>query len=347
MYAVEVKVLITGASGYLGQYLVQHYLSAGAHVLGIDKLQSSISDPKYQHKQHELSTNDNYVEGLIGEFLPSLVIHSAALVPLTKDYSHFKSTNALLPSSLYSICDDYGIPHFIHISSSAVFTPDSDGSVRYGAPLSPVEPYGRSKAQAENLLIEASSVRKTKLAIVRPRTIVGGFRGGIMSLLFSWLDRGLPLFLVGRKDQPFQFIEVNDLVNAISTIDSLGMQGAFNVGATNYGSLRDLYTELIEQTGSPSRIRRIPSVGVPTILGVMEKLRLSPLAPYHYHTYSRGFFFDRSGLEDTNWLPLKSNEAMFLEAWNQRNSTQVGSSDSEHRSTLKWKLLDAFLKVVK
>ena len=341
------KILVTGASGYVGSFLVEHYLSLGSDVIGIDKLPSKTQHLNYQHIVLELSEDLHLFDEILIDFAPKVVIHSAALVPLTKNYTSFRSVNSNLPAALYRSCCSLGVDHFIHISSSAVFTPEEDGSIQTDAPLSPIEPYGRSKALGETNLLAAKAEMSTKLSIVRPRTIIGGFRGGIISLLFSWLERDLPLFLIGKGDRPFQFIEIYDLIGAIQTIQSEGIEGTFNIGTTDYGSLEELYKSMVRLTGSNSRIRRLPEFGVPTILWAMEKLRVSPLGPWHYRTYSKGYYFEQSGLEGTDWRPAKSNLEMFMDAWNHRAISEGSDTGSKHSTPLKWRLIDVFLWIMK
>ena len=338
--------MITGSSGYLGSALVKYYLSLGHEVIGIDKTPTRYEHKDFQEKAIELRVQEEALEQLIETSKPDVMIHSAALVPLTRSYEFYEEINGILPKALYEACVKGKVRHFIHISSSAVFTPKNGGKVDTSQEPSPVEPYGRSKALAEKLLSKPGDKKDTKLSIVRPRTIIGDYRGGIISLLFSWLDRGLPLYLIGGRDEPFQFVEVGDLCEAISTIEASGSEGFFNIGTDEFGSLRDLYAFLIEHTGSESKIRKLPDFGIPSILWLMEKVGLSPLAPWHYRTYSKGFYFPSSGLEQTDWKPQKSNNQMFIDAWRNR-VPELDLSDSKHRSQLKWRLVDGFLRITR
>jgi len=78
---------------------------------------------------------------------------------------------------------------------------------------------------------------------------------------------------------------------------------------------------------------------------MLDLLRLSPLAPWHYLTYSEPFYFDTSKLEGLGWRSKYSNQMMLREAFDDFISVDLDASEfnSPHRS----KIGEKALKIVK
>jgi hypothetical protein len=68
---------------------------------------------------------------------------------------------------------------------------------------------------------------------------------------------------------------------------------------------------VIRHAGTKSRLKHLP-IGLSKVaLKILDKLSLSPLGPYHYHTYQRPVFFDINHLLEIGWKPQYSNNSMF------------------------------------
>jgi hypothetical protein len=78
-------------------------------------------------------------------------------------------------------------------------------------------------------------------------------------------------------------------------------------------------------------------------LGVLDKLGLSPLAPWHYLTYHKPFYFDVSKLLALGWKPRYSNDEMLRESydWFRANYSRLiaEKAGSPHRRAVKQGLL--------
>ncbi len=77
----------------------------------------------------------------------------------------------------------------------------------------PLEDYGRAKLQAE-LLCRQAVEGGLDVTIIRPRTILGHGRLGIMAILFEFVADGAPVFVFGPGDNKYQFVHANDLADA-------------------------------------------------------------------------------------------------------------------------------------
>ena len=339
------KHLVTGASGFLGKKIIERLVNEGKEVIGVDiQLDpNAVSGPQYVMGDIR---NAPLMEKLVKDAL--VIHHTAALVPLTKAYSHFRSVNEEGSRILARQAKRYGVEKFVHISSSAVYGKTTNEAISAITPLNPIEPYGVSKLNAEIAVKQELSISETKLILIRPRTILGGERGGIFDMFFRWVDTGEPVFTIGKGDQKFQFINVEDLIDAIFLTIEKGVSGDYNVGTDAFGTLNESFHHLIEHAESKSKIRHLPVKPTMVTLGALEKLGLSPLAPWHYKTFHLPFFFDVSPLLDLGWKPKFSNNAMLADSYDSFKEWSIkseGASASPHSSKLDSKVLTTIQKI--
>jgi nucleoside-diphosphate-sugar epimerase len=306
-------ILITGVSGYLGVKIANRLIDNGYEVIGVDINRSPELSDKVVFHTADVRRKDQIRAAFTGKI--RTVIHAAALVPITKMYNEYKSVNVQGTQTVAEVSLEFQIPNFVQISSSSVYRATSDVPMEPNLGLNPIEPYGKSKLKAEAIVEETFRGTDVSLAIVRPRTIIGPDRGGIFELFFSWISEGKPIFTIGKGDKPFQFIHVDDLVDAILMLCQTSASGVFNVGTDRYGSLRLVFQDLILHARSKSRIIALPKSLTIGALFFLELMKLSPLTSWHYRTLPRAFHFNISSMKNLGWSPRFSNAEMLIEAY--------------------------------
>lgn len=333
--------LITGVSGYLGTKTANRLTKNGHHVIGLDLVKSPFLDSAVDFVQADILNAEQH--SILFEQADS-VIHSAALVPLTRQYRDFYSVNVTGSRKVAEMAVEGGVQNFVHISSSAVYGANSLKSINARTELLPVEPYGQSKLEGERAVSDVLANSNIRLSIVRPRTIIGPDRGGIFDLMFRWIKEDSPIFTIGKGDNLFQFIHVEDLIDFIILANEKRLKGTFNVGTDRFDSLNYMYFNLIEYSNSKSRVVHLPaSVSIP-LLGIFENIGISPLAPWHYKTFHLPFHFDVSPLLELGWQPKYSNDDMFRSAYDAHYSGIRNIADevmSPHTKRLEGKALTA------
>ena len=307
------SILITGVSGYLGVKIANTLVDNGHSVIGADIHKSADLSDRVSFHNADVRRKEQIRKAFSGEI--STVIHAAALVPITKMYNEYKSVNVQGTQAVAEVSLEFQIPNFIQISSSSVYRATSDAPMEPNHGLNPIEPYGKSKLEAEYIAQEKFKGTDVSLAIVRPRTIIGPDRGGIFELFFSWILEGKPIFTIGKGDKPFQFIHVDDLVGAILLLAQTSASGVFNVGTDRYGTLKSVFEELIFHAGSKSRLIALPKGLTIGALFALERMKLSPLTSWHYRTLPRAFHFNISSIKNLGWSPQYSNKEMLVQAY--------------------------------
>lgn len=200
-------IALTGGTGFLGSALVARALSAGTPLRLLDR--AAIGD--LDGRPISPATLDGC----------ALLIHAAARAHRPRESAahaeaayhavNVAGTRALLAAAL-----DAGVPRLIYISSiKACGESHPPGQpLRPEDPARPLDAYGRSKAAAESLLLDAHRQGRIRVRILRPPLIHGpGARGNLRRLLRA-LDAGLPLPL-GGVDNRRSLLGLDNAVDAI------------------------------------------------------------------------------------------------------------------------------------
>jgi nucleoside-diphosphate-sugar epimerase len=269
-----------------------------------------------------------------------IVHHNVALVPLTKSGQKFWDVNVEGSRIAAQEAVKAGVKAFIHMSSSAIFgAPPCP--ITNATPTAPIEIYGRAKLAGEQVVLEECQ-GKVPVIIIRPRTILGEGRLGIFQILFEWIRENRNVYVIGDGNNPFQFVHAHDLMDAYMVILDQGKEGAYNVGTDRFGTLREALENLIRSAGSTSKVKSIPAGPSIFALQVLDKMNLSPLAPWHYLTYHKPFFFDMQPLKQLGWKAQYSNDEMLKQSydWFVADNGRAESADaSAHRKPVPQKVL--------
>lgn len=162
------RVLITGASGSLGAYLVRHYAQSGHQVIAV------IRNEVPEELEAYASVIRADLSGPIERFPDAdIVIHSAALVSDSELESSLYRINVLGTEQVLAASTH--IPVFVYISSSSVYSHLDRAQHESDLPDSPVylnSAYGRSKWYAEQV-VQSLNEGPISRYILRPRAIYG------------------------------------------------------------------------------------------------------------------------------------------------------------------------------
>ena len=211
------KVLVTGASGFLGQAIVEEFLSNGVVVVGVSKtsgqFQADITVEKSLDKLSKLESVD-------------AVIHSAGLAhqfgktPREK----FFEVNVKGTENVLKLAKTLQTNHFILISSVAVYGDNSglqipDSKFQEESECNPIGDYAQSKYDAEQLSIKFCAENNLRLTILRPATIIGeGDKGNVMRLITTIKNN--QFYWIGKGKNIKSLIDKNDVAKACRLVFS-------------------------------------------------------------------------------------------------------------------------------
>ncbi|MDX1976596.1 MAG: NAD-dependent epimerase/dehydratase family protein [Pseudanabaenaceae cyanobacterium bins.68] len=331
--------LVTGGSGFLGNLIARRLLARGEQVKILDIWQDPSRPPEIEYIEADICDRDRVYQAMQGV---DVVHHNVALVPLTKSGAKFWRVNVEGSKIAAEMAVQAGVKSFIHMSSSAIY-----GSpvcpITGDTPYKPVEIYGRGKLAGELAVRQICGQAGLPLIVIRPRTILGEGRLGIFQLLFEWIAEGRNIYVIGDGNIEFQFVHAHDLIDAYMLALDAEQPGIYNVGAAAYGTLRQGLTNLIAYAGTKSEVKSIPAWLAVNSLRILDWFGLSPLAPWHYLTYHKPFYFDLEPLHRLGWQPKYSNDLMFAESydWFRENYArlQAEKAGSPHRRPVKEQVL--------
>lgn len=322
--------LVTGGCGYLGLALVRKLVERGHRVRVLDLAEADDIPAGVEFIKADICDRKAVAKSLEGV---ETVYHTVARVPLTKSHRNFWEVNVGGTRVAVEESLRKGVRAFVHTSSSAIFGAPRQFPILPDTPPSPVEAYGTAKLAAERE-VEKGIRNGLCASMIRPRTIIGRERLGIFGILFDWIERGKRVWIIGSGDNLFQFIHFDDLVDVMIRAGEGARKGIFNVGTDRFGTLREDLEALVKYADTGSRIASLP-VGLSiALLRILDHSGLSPLAPWHYLTYHKPFFFDlQKTMEELDWTPRWGNVEMLRESYDWfRSRSEDQSGQSIHRS---------------
>ncbi|UVK48036.1 NAD-dependent epimerase/dehydratase family protein (plasmid) [Mesorhizobium sp. AR07] len=332
--------LVTGGSGFFGQVLSKQLLKRGTHVRVLDLHCPGFSHPNLEFFKGTILDRIAVKQAVSGV---NKVFHNAAQIPLAKDVDLFWSVNKDGTQIIADESAAAGVRKLIYTSSSAVFGVPKSNPVTENTKPNPGEDYGHAKLAGEIICKKAMERHGLDVAIVRPRTILGHGRLGTVHILFDWIERGLDIPVLAGGANRYQFVHADDLAWAcVAASNSKGF-ATYNIGAAEFGTMRELLQAVIDHAGTGSRIKSIPMGPTAVAANLASVLGLSPLGPYHLLMYGRSMYFDISKAErELGFKPNYSNARMITDSydWYQANKGSLSeSAASHHKSPVKQRIL--------
>ncbi|MGE6565644.1 UDP-glucose 4-epimerase family protein [Pseudomonas hunanensis] len=258
------RVLITGASGFVGSAVLRRLSEEGIPVRGAYRKWPIHSVPGDACLSPGLSS-DSCWHDLLEDV--SVVVHSAARVHIMKDLAQdplteFRTVNVDGTLALARQAAALGVKRFVFISSIKVNGEETvDGrSFTAESQPAPVDPYGVSKYEAELGLKQIADETGLEVVIIRPVLVYGpGVKGNFLSMM-KWLDRGVPLPF-GAINNKRSLVFLDNLVDLIfiCLVHSAAAGQVFLASDGHDLSTSSLLRRLSSALGRPARLLPIPS----------------------------------------------------------------------------------------
>lgn len=207
------KVLLTGATGFIGSFLAEYFLEKGYEVRCLVRTSSNlqwIADLDIECHYGSLEDPESLRRGLMDV---DYVFHLAGL---TKAISQdaFNRANVIGTKNLLQVILEHNIKlkRFVYISSQAAAGPSPTiEPIDEQSTPAPITPYGRSKLDAENLVL--SVWKRIPFTIVRPPAVYGPRDKDVLEF-FKAANLGV-IPKLGANEKYVSLIHVKDLVRGI------------------------------------------------------------------------------------------------------------------------------------
>ncbi|KAG1655721.1 hypothetical protein GQR58_024355 [Nymphon striatum] len=289
------RVLVTGATGFLGGHLVRRLLDADVDVLAVGRNRAQLSKLPCKTLHHDIAHPFPMRDvGVI-----DAIVHCAALSAPFGKHRDFMSANVDGTQNVLDLARDQGIGRLVHISTPSIYFSYCDQlDVSEDHPLpTPVNHYAATKAMAENLVRD--QMAETSV-ILRPRGIYGP---GDVSLLPRVLraakSRPLPRLRGGVAAIDLTYVDdvVEAIIAALSAGDGVCGE-AYNISGGEVLTVNKIVEDACRMAGISPRWRPVPLGLAMTAAGALEGVAaLRPNRPEPMITrYGLGLFAYRQSL---------------------------------------------------
>ncbi len=257
------RVLMTGATGFVGSKLVQVLDDRGFLVTAVSRNSPPIQPEVYTHKILDIAPQTVW---------NPLLENLHALIHLADGYNAFEKLPASSQNeramerleatlNLVSAAVEGGVPHFVYLSTiKAMCGTWAENILTENTAPNPQSLYGRLKLETEHRITRMAEGTDTRVTILRFPIVFGTGVGGNFSRLLSLVDTPWPLPFAGLKTRR-SMVSLTSLTDAIVRVveDKVAGGGTFLVcdGAV---TMAQMTTQLRSGLGRPARLYKVPGL---------------------------------------------------------------------------------------
>ena len=280
-------VLVTGAAGFVGAWLVEHLVAGGATVVGWRRPgTTALTGAAIRWMDVELLDRDA-VERALVEVAPSSIYHLAGAAHLADSWRYPRETlegNVLATHHLLQALSRLGQRPRVLVSGSATIYRPGSAALDEGAPLAPASPYATSKLAQEMVAAEAWREQGIAVLLARAFNHVGprqtpAYVAPSIARQVALIERGElpPVLRMGNLDPERDIMDVRDTVRAYAAMMASGQPGVpYNVCAGRAIRIGDLVGLFLARARVGIRIEQDPSrvraSDIPRLLGNHARL---------------------------------------------------------------------------
>ena len=267
------KVLVTGATGFLGKYVVEELIEHGYQVRAFGRNSNvgrSLENSSISFFQGDLTKADDVLEACKGM---DLVVHAGALSTVWGPWEDFYRANVLGTKYVLEACRQAGIQRLVYVSSPSIYAAPKDQLAikESDAPEeNNLNNYIRSKLASEKLFKDYSDVPSI---ILRPRGLFGIGDTSILPRVINLSQKiGIPLIGDGRQLMDMTCVENVALAIRLAIEAPEAKGEVYNITNGEPRAFRDLLEESLTGLGYPIKYRKIPAFLLSVIATSLEFL---------------------------------------------------------------------------
>jgi nucleoside-diphosphate-sugar epimerase len=271
------RILVTGATGFVGRFLCARLCSEGWNVRGTTRVsenQSFLVDGVEPILIEPLGANTSWEQALAGI---DVVIHLAARVHIMDDTStdpmaEFHRVNTEGTERLALEAFRAGVKRLVFISSIKVNGEESSTPYTENSPARPTDPYGISKWDAEEALRRIELETGLEVVVVRPPLVYGpGVKANFLNMI-KYIQKGVPIPFASATNRR-SLIYVGNLVDALATcsIHPIAAGKTYLVSDGEDVSTPELIRRVAMALRVPARLFPVPAMVIRALGAVTGK----------------------------------------------------------------------------
>ncbi|HJU48573.1 MAG TPA: NAD-dependent epimerase/dehydratase family protein [Gaiellaceae bacterium] len=232
-------IAVTGHRGFLGGAIARRLAEAGWDVTGLGR--------------PEVEIPSNAFDDALDRLRPDVVVHAAGPASVPASFEDPAADHAGSVDVLRALVERLGDARLVYLSSAAVYGQPASLPVGEAAPLQPMSPYGRHRAECERLLADAGA----RATVLRIFSAYGeGLRRQVLWDICRQARHGA-VELAGDGGESRDFVHASDVAAAVAAaVRRAEFAGeAFNVASGVETTIAELARLLVAALGAESEIR--------------------------------------------------------------------------------------------
>ena len=271
------RVLVTGAAGFIGSHTCDRLLAAGSAVLGLDNL-NNFYDPARKTRNlasargrpgfefvHGDILDAALLDRVFTDFRPERVVHLAAWAgvrPSIEQPRLYQKVNVEGTTNLLEACRAHGVDRFVFASSSSVYGDRTAVPFRETDNVDhPISPYAATKKAGELLCYTWHHLFGLHAHCLRFFTVYGPRQRPEMAIhkFTRLMAAGEPLTLFGDGSTSRDYTYVDDIVDGVvASVERVEGYRVYNLGESKTTTLGELVGHLSDALGVEPRLEHLP-----------------------------------------------------------------------------------------
>ena len=253
------RVLTTGATGFLGKYLVEELKNNGYEVIAQGRNEKRLNELKEMYGIETLCTDLNEIASK--ELNVDYVIHAAALSTVWGKWEDLYNSNVVGTQNVIEFCKKNNVKKLVHVSSPSIYTEKADKLNIHESEVdknNKLSFYIRTKIMAEDFVNEANK-KGLQTVIIRPRGLFGiGDTSIIPRLIKANRTIGIPLLNGGKNVVDITCVENVALALRLAIESDCDAGKTYNITNGEPTEFKKILESLFTKIGEEPRYRKLP-----------------------------------------------------------------------------------------
>ena len=251
------KILVTGATGFIGRNLVMRLLQRGEEVICMVRKTSNLEFLKDKNVTFAIADirDEDQVEDVFARHLPEVVYHSSGRVKDEAEENLFK-VNVSGTKNICQACYKHGIARLIYLSSVAVISGNTDVPLTENLPYKATSAYGRSKIEGEKIALDFRK-KGLKTVIIRPCMVYGEDEPHAMGKIFYRASRRrIPTTDLSNLHEKLHIGYINNIIDILELAleREEALEGTFMVADKEVTTIRKSLDIITDELGAPKPV---------------------------------------------------------------------------------------------